>query len=35
LTEGSVLCIQHRANSVIQGGNIDGQKVEGKPAWPE
>ena len=22
-------------DSVIQGGTLDGQKVEGKPAWPE
>jgi mannose-6-phosphate isomerase-like protein (cupin superfamily) len=28
------LCIQHRADSVIEGGTADGQKVEGKPAWP-
>jgi mannose-6-phosphate isomerase-like protein (cupin superfamily) len=28
------LCIQHRADSVIQGGTLDGQKVEGKTAWP-
>jgi mannose-6-phosphate isomerase-like protein (cupin superfamily) len=28
------LCIQHRADSVIQGGTLDGQKVEGKPVWP-
>ena len=28
------LCIQYRADSVIQGGTLDGQKVEGKPAWP-
>ena len=27
------LCIQYRADSVIQGGTLDGQKVEGKPAW--
>src|SRR5262245_14223862 len=27
------LCIQYRADSVIQGGPLDGQKVEGKPAW--
>jgi mannose-6-phosphate isomerase-like protein (cupin superfamily) len=28
------LCIQHRADSVIEGGTRDGQKVEGKPIWP-
>jgi uncharacterized cupin superfamily protein len=28
------LCIQHRADSVIQGGISDGQRVEGKPVWP-
>jgi len=28
------LCIQYRADSVITGGTSDGQKVEGKPAWP-
>ena len=28
------LCIQYRADSVIQGGTLDGQKVEGKPVWP-
>jgi mannose-6-phosphate isomerase-like protein (cupin superfamily) len=28
------LCLQYRANSVIEGGGADGQKVEGKPAWP-
>jgi mannose-6-phosphate isomerase-like protein (cupin superfamily) len=28
------LCIQYRADSVIQGGIRDGQGVEGKPAWP-
>jgi mannose-6-phosphate isomerase-like protein (cupin superfamily) len=27
------LCIQYRADSVIQGGTRDGQRVEGKPAW--
>lgn len=25
------LCIQYRADSVIQGGTLDGEKVEGKP----
>ena len=28
------LCIQYRADSRIQGGTLDGQKVDGKPAWP-
>jgi mannose-6-phosphate isomerase-like protein (cupin superfamily) len=28
------LCIQYRADSVIEGGTRDGEKVEGKPAWP-
>jgi quercetin dioxygenase-like cupin family protein len=28
------LCLQYRADSVIQGRTRDGQKVEGKPAWP-
>ena len=28
------LCLQYRAESVIEGGTADGQKVEGKPAWP-
>ncbi len=28
------LCIQYRADSVIQGGTHDGRKVEGKPVWP-
>jgi len=28
------LCLQYRADSVIQGGTADGQKVEGRPAWP-
>ena len=27
------LCIQYRADSVIQGGTLDGRKVEGKPVW--
>jgi mannose-6-phosphate isomerase-like protein (cupin superfamily) len=27
-------CIQYRADSVIQGGALDGQGVEGKPTWP-
>jgi mannose-6-phosphate isomerase-like protein (cupin superfamily) len=28
------LCLQYRADSLIEGGTLDGQKVEGKPAWP-
>lgn len=28
------LCIQYRADSIIQGGIDDGEKVEGKPGWP-
>lgn len=28
------LCLQYRADSVIQGGTLDGRKVEGKPIWP-
>ena len=28
------LCLQYRADGVIEGGTADGQKVEGKPAWP-
>ena len=28
------LCQQNRADSVSEGGTADGQKVEGKPAWP-
>ena len=28
------LCLQYRADSVIQGGTLDGHKVEGRPAWP-
>ncbi len=27
------LCLQYRADSVIRGGTLDGQKVEGQPAW--
>jgi quercetin dioxygenase-like cupin family protein len=27
------LCIQYRAASVIQGGTLDGQRVEGQPTW--
>jgi mannose-6-phosphate isomerase-like protein (cupin superfamily) len=29
------LCLQYRADSVIRGGTLDGQKVEGKPVWAE
>jgi mannose-6-phosphate isomerase-like protein (cupin superfamily) len=29
------LCLQYRADSVIEGGTLDGQKVEGNPAWPD
>src|SRR5262245_28607302 len=28
------LCLQYPADTVIGGGTADGQKVEGKPAWP-
>jgi mannose-6-phosphate isomerase-like protein (cupin superfamily) len=28
------LCLQYRADSVVQGGTRDGRKVEGQPAWP-
>jgi mannose-6-phosphate isomerase-like protein (cupin superfamily) len=28
------LCIQYRADSVIEGGTHDGVRVETKPAWP-
>jgi len=28
------LCIQHRADSVVHGGTLDGKGVEGKPTWP-
>jgi mannose-6-phosphate isomerase-like protein (cupin superfamily) len=28
------LCIQYRADSVVNGGTADGQKVEGQAAWP-
>jgi mannose-6-phosphate isomerase-like protein (cupin superfamily) len=27
------LCIQYRADSVIEGGTLDGRRVEGKPTW--
>jgi uncharacterized cupin superfamily protein len=30
----SFLCIQYRADSTIRGGVLDGEKVEGKPTWP-
>ena len=29
------LCLQYRADSVIVGGTLDGQKVEGTPAWAD
>jgi mannose-6-phosphate isomerase-like protein (cupin superfamily) len=29
------LCLQYRADSLIQGGTSDGQGVEGKLAWPD
>jgi mannose-6-phosphate isomerase-like protein (cupin superfamily) len=29
------LCLQYRADSVIEGGTLDGRKVEGKPAWAD
>jgi mannose-6-phosphate isomerase-like protein (cupin superfamily) len=28
------LCLQYRADSVIEGGTADGQKAAGQPAWP-
>ena len=28
------LCLQYRADSVVPGGTLDGQGVEGNPAWP-
>jgi hypothetical protein len=28
------LCLQYRADGVIEGGTGDGRKVEGKPTWP-
>jgi mannose-6-phosphate isomerase-like protein (cupin superfamily) len=28
------LCIQYRADSVVEGGTIDGRRVEGTPSWP-
>ena len=27
------LCLQYRADGVIEGGTADGQKVDGKPVW--
>ena len=27
------LCIQYRADSIVQGGTRDGQRVEGQPLW--
>ncbi len=27
------LCLQYRADSVVQGGTLDGQKVEGRLKW--
>jgi mannose-6-phosphate isomerase-like protein (cupin superfamily) len=29
------LCLQYPADSVIQGGTLDGQGVEDKPTWPD
>lgn len=31
----SFICIQYRADSVIEGQTHDGQGVEGKPQWPD
>jgi len=31
----SFLCIQYRADSVIQGGTLDGLRAEGKPTWAD
>jgi quercetin dioxygenase-like cupin family protein len=31
----SFLCIQYRADSMIQGGTLDGQKIEDKLVWPD
>src|SRR5262245_27369919 len=28
------LCIQYRADGMIEGGAVDGEKVEGNLAWP-
>jgi hypothetical protein len=30
-----LLCVQYRANTVIEGVGAHGQKVEGEPAWPD
>jgi mannose-6-phosphate isomerase-like protein (cupin superfamily) len=27
------LCIQYRADSVVEGGTLDGQRAEGTPVW--
>ena len=27
------LCLQYRADSLVLGGTLDGQKVEGEPTW--
>jgi mannose-6-phosphate isomerase-like protein (cupin superfamily) len=29
------LCIQYRADNVIEGTTLDGRKVEGAPVWPD
>jgi uncharacterized cupin superfamily protein len=29
------LCLQYRADSVIEGTTLDGLRVEGKPAWAD
>ena len=29
------LCVQYHADSVIQGGTLDGVRAEGKLAWPD
>ncbi len=29
------LCLQYRADGMIEGGTLDGQGVEGKPAWQD
>jgi mannose-6-phosphate isomerase-like protein (cupin superfamily) len=28
-------CIQYRADGVVEGGTLDGRKVDGKPAWAD
>jgi hypothetical protein len=33
--DGEAHSRKYQADSVIQGGTLDGQKVEGKPAWAE